>query len=295
MKRILLTGGSGFIGRALCGDLAGAYEVVAPRHSELDLLDSDAVAAFLERGQFDAVIHTATHNASRNSRVDLSRVLHHNVRMFLNLARCAAAYGRMVYFGSGAEYGRDTMPPRVTEEEFGRRVPSDDYGVSKYICRLAAEQAPNIYDLVVFGCYGPYEDWEIRFISNALCKALHGLPITMRQNVFFDYLYVRDLVRIVRHFLEIERPAERHYNLCTGESIDLLTLARMALEVTGRELEIRIAQPGLGREYSGSGSRLLTEFGGFEFTPHRRAIAELATWYRGRLSEIPRESLLVDK
>jgi UDP-glucose 4-epimerase len=295
MKRVLLTGGSGFIGRNLLEDLAGAYDVAAPRHSELDLLDGDAVEAYLERRQFDAVIHTATHNASRSSKVDLSRVLHNNLRMFLNLARCSARYGRMIYFGSGAEYGRETMPPQVREEDFGKRVPADDYGLSKYICRLAAEQAPNIYTLVVFGCYGPHEDWEIRFISNALCKALHGLPITLRQNVVFDYLYVRDLGRIVRRFLEIGRPAERHYNLCTGEPVDLLTLARTVLELTGCDLEIRVALPGLGREYSGSGSRLLAQLGSFEFTPRRRAIAELAAWYRDRLPEIPRELLLADK
>jgi GDP-L-fucose synthase len=295
MKRVLLTGGNGFIGRNLRADLDGVYDVTAPRRAELDLLDSDAVAGFLERGHFDAVIHTATHNASRNSQVDLARVLHNNVRMFLNVARCAGSYGRMIYFGSGAEYGRDTMPPQVGEEEFGRRVPADDYGFSKYICRLACGQAPNIYNLVVFGCYGPHEDWEIRFVSNALCKALHGLPITMRQNVFFDYLYVRDLCRIVRRFLEIERPTDRHYNICTGEAIDLLSLARTVLEVTGCNTAIQIAQTGLGREYSGSSGRLLGQLGGFEFTPHRHAIGELAAWYRARLAQIPRELLLVDK
>jgi GDP-L-fucose synthase len=293
--KVLLTGGSGFIGKNLRQDLGGTCEIVAPRHSDLDLLDSDAVAAYLEREQFDAVIHAATHNATRNSNVDLSRVLHNNVRMFLNLARCSDRYGRMIYFGSGAEYGRETMPAQVREEDFGRRVPADDYGLSKYICRLAAEQKPNIYNLVLFGCYGPHEDWQIRFISNAICKALHGLPVTMRQNVGFDYLYVNDLCQIVRRFLQIERPAYKMYHACTGETVDLMTLARMAIEAVRAEQEIRIAQPGLGREYSGDNRRMLEELGGFVFTSHRQAVGELAEWYRGRLANIPRELLLADK
>jgi GDP-L-fucose synthase len=201
----------------------------------------------------------------------------------------------MIYFGSGAEYDRLTMPPGAREEDFGAHVPTDDYGFSKYITRLAAEQAPNIYNLVVFACYGRHEDWEIRFPSNALCKALHGLPITMRQNVVFDYFSADDLCAIVRKFLLVERPSARHFNVCSGKPIDLLGIARLALEVTGRSLEIRIAQSGLGREYSGNNERLLAEIGGFEFTPPVRVLSELADWYRGRLSEIPRELLLTDK
>ena len=42
-KRILFTGGTGFIGRNLLPDLRGKYQVEAPRRQELDLKDSEAV------------------------------------------------------------------------------------------------------------------------------------------------------------------------------------------------------------------------------------------------------------
>jgi len=294
-RKLLITGASGFIGRNLHEAFSTGYRVTAPRHRAMCLLYSDAVMSYLERGQFDFVIHSATHNATRNSAVDTAKVLHSNLRMFFNLVRGNQLYGRMIYFGSGAEYGRATMPSKVKEDHFGAHVPTDDYGFSKYISRLAAEQSPNIYNLALFGCFGRYEDWEIRFISNALCKALHGLPVTMRQNVFFDYLYINDFCAIVRRFLEIERPAHRHYNVCTGHAIDLLSLGRMVLDTAGLKTGIQIANSGLGREYSGNNARLLAEIGGFEFTPHRQAIGELADWYRERLSEIRRELLLADK
>ena len=56
MARLLITGGSGFIGRNLAEQLAGDHEVMAPPRAELDLLDDQAVAAYLSRHAFDVVI-----------------------------------------------------------------------------------------------------------------------------------------------------------------------------------------------------------------------------------------------
>lgn len=91
MEKILITGGSGFIGRNLKEQLAVKYNILAPSHRELELLDGSKVQDYLERSHFDVVIHAATWNATRNSEKDLSKVLDHNCRMFFNLARCGIA------------------------------------------------------------------------------------------------------------------------------------------------------------------------------------------------------------
>ena len=52
-------------------------------------------------------------------------------------------------------------------------------------------------ELRLFGVFGRHEDYAIRFISNAICKTLFDLPITLRQNRTFSYLYVDDLGPIV--------------------------------------------------------------------------------------------------
>ncbi len=60
-------------------------------------------------------------------------------------------------------------------------------------------------ELRLFGVFGPHEDYAIRFISNAICKALFGLPITLRQNRTFSYLFIDDLGPIVERFLTAPR------------------------------------------------------------------------------------------
>lgn len=293
--RVLLTGGSGFIGRNLLENLPRSLEIIAPTSRELDLADQAAVELFVLADDFDFILHTATWNATANSPRDTRLVLEKNLLMFFNLARLNDRYEKMIYYGSGAEYDRRNYHPFMREEYFGRYIPVDQYGFSKYVMAKFVEgNVDNIVDLRIFGCFGPYEDWEIRFISNAICKALYGLPITLRQNVFFDYIWVQDLVRMTEWVMRTQTKY-RQYNACTGQHVDLLSLAQMVKDVTGADVPILVDTDGLKPEYSGDNSRILKEMGGFEFTPLQRSLEILCDYYRRNLKSIDRNLLMADK
>lgn len=291
---VFITGGSGFIGKNLKEQLDKTCKVFAPSSGQLDLLDEQSVGDYLKSNNFDVVIHTATWNATKNSPKDTTKVLENNLRMFFNIARCSGRYGKMLYFGSGAEYDRRNWIPLMKEDYFDSHVPADDYGLSKYIMAKYTEKCRNIYNLRLFGVFGKYEDWEIRFISNACCKTIWDLPITIKQNVFFDYLFVDDLKIITEWFMEHES-VHRVYNICTGKSRDLVALAKIVLSVAGKKLDIRIDREGLGREYSGDNSKLLGEMEGFVFKDMTSCIEELYRWYLENKNKISREKLLSDK
>lgn len=294
MKSLLITGGRGFIARNLAEELAGRYRIAAPGRQELDLVDEDAVLAYLEANRFDAVLHCAAHNGSRNPTGDLGFVLQNNLRMYFNLLRGSRHFDKLIYFGTGAEYDMRHYRPLMGEDYFGIHVPVDDTGFSRYIMQKHAELARNVVNLRVFGLFGKHEDWEIRFISNACCKALHGLPITLRQNIRFDYLWIDDLVRITEWFIE-NQPRRVDYNVCTSNAIDLVSLARKVRDISSGKPEIRVGKPGFKAEYSGSNARLLEAMGGFDFTPRDAAIATLYRWYESRLYAIDKAKLQVDK
>lgn len=291
---ILITGGSGFIGRNLKKQLNSKYRITAPSSGEFNLLDATAVEEYLKKNSFDIIIHSATWNATNNSPKDKSKALEKNLRMFFNIARCDICYGKMIYYGSGAEYDRDHWMPRMKEDYFDTNVPTDDYGFSKYIMAKHASHSKNIYNLRLFGVFGKYEDWEIRFISNACCKAMWDLPITIRQNVYFDYLYIDDLVKITEWFIENESK-DRCYNVCTGSSLDLVTLAKKVLNISEKNLDIKIAREGLGNEYSGDNSNLLKEIGGYSFCDIDKSINELHLWYLKNKDAIDVNRLKYDK
>jgi UDP-glucose 4-epimerase len=292
--KVFITGGRGFIGRNLVEGLPSDMEIFAPNSKELDLMDQESVERYVDAHEFDVVIHSATWNSTANSNKDTQQVLEKNLLMFFNLARLNGRFGKMIYFGSGAEYDRRHCLPFMTEQYFDRHIPIDQYGLSKYVMARSIGSLDNVIDLRVFGCFGPHEDWEIRFISNAMCKALFGLPISIRKNVFFDYLWVGDLVRMVDEVCRKEM-RHRHYNACTGTTIDLVTLAKMVLQVTGVDVDIVVQQEGLQPEYSGDNSRIMRELDDFHFTPISTSLESLCRYYQQNLGKIDRGLLLVDK
>ena len=106
MKKILLTGGSGFIGRNLRESfLSRKYDITAPAHSELDLLDTRSADEFFRKNSFDFIIHAAVKPCHRNAK-DPTALLYSNLRMFENLERNRGSFGKLVNIGSGAIYGQ---------------------------------------------------------------------------------------------------------------------------------------------------------------------------------------------
>lgn len=291
--KVLVTGATGFIGRHLVEHLSAHHQVAAPSRSELDLLDAAGVRAWLERERPDAIVHAATERSNRAVGRG-SDMLERNCRMFFNLSRNPHAFGRMLFLSSGAVYDRARVAPQATEEQFDALVPSEDYGFSKYICAKSIRAEGPVYELRLFAVFGPYEDWRVRFISNACCRAVWDLPVVIRQNVFFDYLDVADLACISEHFLAGPF-RHRHYNVTTGRPVDLKTLAAEVVEASGKALEIVVRQEGLGGEYTGANRRLLAEMPGFRFRERRESIRRLYAWYAARKAEIDPALLRFDE
>ncbi len=279
--RILVTGGSGFIGRHVVTRLSGTHEVLAPSHSELELTDAEAVRSWFAAHGVDAVVHAAVKPGHRNA-ADTAALAYDNLRQFFALTRCRAEFGRLVVLGSGAVYGAHRSISSAREEDLGVVVPEDEHGFSKYVEALHLGGDQDAVELRPFGVFGPEEDYAIRFISNACCKVLFGLPVTLRRDRLFSYVWVDDVADVVERALAGEvaggLPAGA-YNVTPLAPVGLQELARLVVELAGASVPVVVAEAGMGPAYAGDGAKLRAALPDFAPVPMNEGVRRLLEWY----------------
>lgn len=258
MKRVLFTGGTGFVGKNVIPILNGEFEILAPSRSELNLKSMQCVKEYLLENDIQVVVHCANPNSVKNKLDLANEMLKDSLQIFMNLYQLNKYYDKMIYLGSGAEYDKRFDIVSVKEEQIGRNIPDDDYGFAKFIMNELARNSENIFNLRLFACYGPY-DFKTKFITHAIHCCLKNEEITIRQDCYFDYLHVFDLAKIIRFFIK-ESPQKHDYNICSGKKIRLSQIADEVKRQMNYEKNIVILKEGLNREYTADNQRLKSEF-----------------------------------
>ena len=292
---IFITGSNGFIGTHLKEYLQSnymGYSLFTPSSKELDLYDEIAVDKYILDNKIDIIIHTANRGGDRTT-LDMKNITEYNLRIFFNIVKHEQNVKKIISFGSGAEYGKHKAIVHAKEADYLQEQPYDEYGFYKSITSKYIEKSDNIVQLRIFGAYGEYENYRFKFISNAIVKNLLHLPIVINKNVYFDYIYVDDLVKMVDWFI-VNTPKEKIYNVTTGKKVDLITLANLVNEVSDFKSEIRILNDGLNNEYTSSNAKIMQEIDDFTFTTHKKAITKMRDYFSYNMDTLDKEIIIND-
>jgi GDP-L-fucose synthase len=276
IKNIFITGSNGFIGKNLKEFLSVKYNLLTPNSKELNLLDETKVKKYFKDNKIDFVIHCASRGGVRGI-VDSDNVVTDNLKMFDNLCNNITDQ-RMIFFGSGAQYDKNRNLKKIKETDFGKNIPEDYYGYSKYLITKKILEMKNVLNLTIFGCYGKYE-LLTRFPSYAIDQNMKKEDIVINQNVKFDYLYINDLCNIVEYFIN-NKAKSKIINVTPTNSIDLISISKIINEISTYKSKIVVKNKSLNYEYTGDNSLLLQEMKNFEFFSYDKGINNLYDFFK---------------
>jgi GDP-L-fucose synthase len=181
---ILITGGNGYIAKSLHSAFKNKYNVTSISRNDFDLRNLKSCFDWFQDKTFDVVIHTAAVGGSR-LRQDDESVLIENVEIYHNILSCQKHFGKMIYFGSGAEI--------FQSQTF--------YGTSKKIISESIYSNDNVYNLRIFGVFDENE-LETRFIKSNIIRYIKKEPLTIHSNKLMDFFYMKDLIALVDHYIQ---------------------------------------------------------------------------------------------
>ena len=226
-KSILITGGDGYIATALNNALKSVYNTTAITRRDFDLTDSSKVNDFFKDKHFDVVLHTASCGGSR-LKTDNKNTLQTNVCMFQNILTNKKYYGRLINFGSGAEkYALHT-----------------EYGQSKKIIAENIKKEKNHYNICIYAVFDENE-LNTRFIKANILRYKEQQPITIHQDKFMDFFYMKDLIKLVEWYIKESTPPKlidctycKNYKLTNiADLINLLTRNKVQINILKKELD----------------------------------------------------------
>ena len=275
-KTVLITGAgpTGVTGRAIREYLENDYIILAPSSKELDLTDDAMVRSYFDINHIDFVLHCATYRSNISQTTHMvDEELESNLRMYFALASQSDKFEKMVYLGSGAEYDKSRPIINIKEEQFGERIPKDKYGFGKYIMNQHCRSSRNIYNLRMFGTLNKYERYTKNVICNLCAKAVMGLPLTLRHDVKFSWIDIKDVAKAIKYLFE--HNVDRHdYNVALSQSYTLSDIAKIVCSLTCKKLQVIFGNAGFNIEYTCSTGGFDNEFD-FEKTDLMDSISEI--------------------
>jgi GDP-L-fucose synthase len=249
-KKVLLTGGDGFLGRYIRAKLeAKGYSVAVP---EYDLTFQMCVNAVFEKVRPDIVIHAAARvGGIEANKTYPASFFYDNLSMGLEVMHEAAKFSvdKFVQIGSACIYPKDAPLP-LKEEDIWNGYPEPTnapYGIAKRVLLTQAQAYRQQYGLnaiylIPTNLYGPGDNFnsETSHVIPALIKKFYdaerngddvvevwGVGTTTR-----EFLYVDDCARGVVAAMEGYDKAEP-VNLGSGHEIALLNLAALITDIVG--------------------------------------------------------------
>jgi GDP-L-fucose synthase len=304
-KRILVTGGGGFLGQHVVRRLrgSGCENVVVPRRKEYDLTHEEAVVRVYQDAEPDVVIHLAAAVGGIGAnRKNPGLFLYENLTMGTFLMEHARRFGVAKFVGIGTVCSYPELTPiPFREENFWEGYPEETnapYGLAKKMLLVQGQAYRQQYDfnsihLLPVNLYGPGDNFDpetshvipalIRKCQEAVGQGEPRIVCWGDGSATREFLHVEDCAEAIQLATEHYDGSEP-VNIGAGSEISIKELVGLIAELTGfrGEIEWDTSKP------SGQPRRCLDtsrahEYFGFQAkTELRDGLSKTIEWYRAK-------------
>ncbi len=307
-RRIVVTGGAGFLGAPVCNALAKYLPegIIVPRSANYDLRDRDDIRRLLSAAKPDVIVHlAAVVGGIEANRQNPGRYFYDNAIMGIQLMEEARLAGvkKFVTTGTICSYPKFTPVP-FREDDIWTGYPEETnapYGLAKKMLIVQAQAYRDQYDfnavsLLPVNLYGPRDnfDLETSHVIPALIRKMIAARNAGAESVEVwgtgtasrEFIYVEDAARAIALATEQYNKSDP-VNLGSGVEISIRDLALLIAELTGFPGEIRFdtRRPDGQPRRCLDVSRAETEFNFHATTSLKEGITATIKWYENQTEQ----------
>ncbi|RLC91894.1 MAG: GDP-L-fucose synthase [Chloroflexi bacterium] len=302
-KRILVTGGAGFLGKHVVKKLEdrGCESIFVPRSKDYDLVDMQAVKQLYRDARPNVVIHLAGRVGGIGANLrNAGRFFYENLMMGVQMMEQGRLFGldKFVAIGTICAYPKFTPVP-FKEEDLWNGYPEETnapYGLAKKMLLVQSQAYRQQYGfnsiyLLPVNLYGPGDNFDpdsshvipalIKKTIDAIDEGARRIEVWGSGKASREFLYVEDAAEgIVLATERYDKPAP--VNLGAGFEISIKELAELICELAGFEGDIEwdTSRPDGQPRRCLDTSRAKAEFGFEAKTDFREGLRRTIEWYR---------------
>lgn len=304
-KRVVVTGGAGFLGRAVAGELRqrGCRDIIVPRSRDFDLREKDAIVRLLGQAKPDVILHLAAAVGGIGAnRENPGKFFYDNLIMGVQLMEQArlAGVGKFVAVGTICAYPKFTPVP-FKEEDLWSGYPEETnapYGLAKKMLLVQSQAYRQQYGfnsiyLLPVNLYGPGDNFApgsshvipalVRKCVDAVRAGDPSIDVWGTGLATREFLYVDDAARgIVLAAEKYDKPEP--VNLGTDFEITIRDLTALIVELTGFRGVVKwdATKPDGQPRRRLDVSRARNEFGFSAGVAFRAGLQQTIDWYRAQ-------------